>query len=117
MPAGAPSTGSGLRLNLGGEGEEPNCINQQPEWRDLNDIASRSGSPLRVILIGGHPFLFCSNLRLPFPDNSVQEAITNGVPVDRTTLWGPGVQSTEITRVLRPGGTWIDNGVVVHTEP
>ena len=117
MATGAAGTGSGLRLNLGGEGEEPNCINQQPDWRDLNDVASRSGSPLRVILIGGHPFLFCSNLQLPFPDNSVQEVITNGVPVDRNTLWGPGVQSAEISRVLRSGGTWSDNGVVVHTEP
>jgi hypothetical protein len=117
MSTGSGSAGRVLRLNLGGEGEEPDCINQQPEWRDLNDLASRSGSPLRAILIGGHPFLFCSNLRLPFPDDSVHEVITNGVPIDRTTLWGAGVQSTEVTRVLCSGGTWIDNGVVVHTEP
>lgn len=25
---------TGLHLNLGGEGEEPGCINQQPRWAD-----------------------------------------------------------------------------------
>jgi hypothetical protein len=106
-----------LRINLGGEGEEQDAINQQPDWRDLTAIASRTGTSLKVFLAGGCPFLFCSNTALPFPDNTVDEILTNGVPVDQMTIWGSGVQSAEIYRVLRSGGIWKDNGVTVYTEP
>lgn len=102
-----------LRLILGGEGEVPNTINQQPEWREWSDPASQSGAPLRKALMGGEAFLFCSNLSLPFPDETVDEVVTNNVPIDRPTLWGPGIQSAEIWRVLRPGCEWIHDGTPI----
>lgn len=115
VTGGAPPTG--LRLNLGGEGEEPGFINQQPLWRDLGSSASRTGQPLRDLVQMGHPFLFCDNTNLPFPDSSVDEIVTNGVPIDRTTPWGPGIPTSEIKRVLKSGGTWTHDGVLKHTEP
>jgi hypothetical protein len=44
-------------------------------------------------------------------------AITNGVPIDLTTHLGPGVQSSEIRRILRPGGTWVLDGLPHYTKP
>jgi hypothetical protein len=106
-----------LRINLGGEGEVGDCINQQPTWADLGDLASRTGQPLRDMLQNGTPFLFCDNTQLPFPECSVDEVLTNGVPIDRLTWKGPGISSNEIKRVLKSGGIWWDNGVAVFTRP
>ena len=107
-----------LRLNLGGEGEEPNCINQQPLWADLSNSISRTGQPLRSLLHARVPILFCDNTSLCFPDSTVDNVITNGVPVDQGNTWlGPSIPSAEIKRVLKPGGTWQDNGVLVYQKP
>lgn len=106
-----------LVLNLGGEAELPGVINQQPPWADLANRASRTGRALRDYLVAGEVFLFCDNRALPFPDGSVEEVVTNGVPVDSVTWLGPGVQSSEITRVLRAGGSWRHDGVVVLNKP
>lgn len=107
-----------LRLNLGGEGEEPDCINQQPVWVDLTLIISRTGKPLNSLLSNAIPLLFCDNNLLPFPDLSDDEVITNNVPIDQGTNWiGPTISSTEIRRVLKSGGKWFDNGILVHTKP
>ena len=107
-----------LRLNLGGEGEEAHCINQQPPWMDLSDTISRNGQPLRSISRVGIPVLFCDNVHLPFPDSTVDCIFTNNVPIDLgTNFLGPTLDSTEIKRVLKSGGTWYDNGILVHTKP
>lgn len=118
------SAGSGtgphqsLNLNVGGEGEDPNCINQQPPWVDLGWTISRNGQPLSTLTQAGIPLLFCDNTCLPFPDATVDHVITNGVPIDKGINWlGPTVDSREIKRVLKPGGTWHDNGVPVYRKP
>jgi hypothetical protein len=107
-----------LRLNLGGEGEEPDCINQQPPWVDLSNPISRSGQPLRTLTQAGVPFLFCENTVLPFPDVAVDEIVTNSVPIDQGTNWlGPTLASSEIKRILKSGGVWYHDGVLVHRKP
>jgi hypothetical protein len=107
-----------LRLNLGGEGEEPNCINQQPPWVDLCNSISRNGQPLRSLTYAQAPFLFCDNTRLPFPDSIIDSVITNSVPVDQGVTWlGPSLSSNEIKRILKSGGTWYNDGVLVYQKP
>jgi hypothetical protein len=106
-----------LRLNLGGEGEEPNVINQQPEWVTSPSHWLRLGSHVAPLIASGEPFLFCRNSDLPFPDGTVNEVISNNVPVDMNTWLGPGVQTSEVQRVLRSGGEWLHNGVIVYTKP
>lgn len=64
-----------------------------------------------------HIFLIAPNNPLPFPDNSVDRVYTNSVPIDTTTWLGVGVQSSEIRRILKPGGEWIRDGVSVFTKP
>ena len=106
-----------LRLNLGGEGEVVDVINQQPEWVPNPGHWSAVGPHLAALMGGGEAFLFCRNTELPFPDGSVDQVLSNNVPVDINTWLGPGVQSSEIRRVLRSGGEWWHNGVVVYTKP
>jgi hypothetical protein len=119
MAATAPTGVKGLlRLNLGGEGEESDCINQQPPWVDLCDSISRNGQPLRSLTYARVPVLFCDNTCLCFPDSVVDSIITNGVPVDQGATWlGPSVSSIEIKRVLKSGGTWYNDGVLVYRKP
>lgn len=116
VPA-TPAAQLGLNLNLGGEGETPGCINQQPHWADLCNSVSRSAQPIRDLLRLGEAFLFCENTRLPFPDKTVDRVVTNGVPIDRTTWLGPGIQSTEIKRILKTGAVWVHDGVLAYTQP
>jgi hypothetical protein len=108
-----------FRVNLGGEGEEPGVLNQQPpfalgptwfSWRN-------GGKTLRELAAAGMPFVIADNTILPFADNSVDEVITNGVPLDRNTKDGPGVQSTEVRRILKPGGRWLHNRRVKYVKP
>jgi hypothetical protein len=107
-----------FRVNLGGEGEIPGVINQQeasaldPAW-----LSSRDGKTLAELQAAGHSFVICPNTLLAFADDSVDEVITNNVPIDVSTFRGPGVQSTEIRRILKSGGCWVDNGTVVYTKP
>jgi hypothetical protein len=105
------------RFNLGGEGEEPDVINQQPEWATNSHAWVTLGPHLSPLIAAGEPFLFCRNTELPFPDGTIDRVFSNNVPVDVSTWLGPGVQSTEVHRVLRPGGQWQHNGVVVYTKP
>jgi len=102
---------SKLVVNLGGEGEVPGALNVQGEWvQDPLWRSSRKGETLSALLASNHQFLFITNFGiLPFPDNSVDQVITNDVPVDQTTFLGPGIQSSEVIRILTPGGTWVDN--------
>jgi hypothetical protein len=106
------------RVNLGGEGEVTGALNQQgpwvlgPTWR-----SSRAGLTLGQLIAAGHEFLICDNLSVPLPDSCVDELFTNGVPVDKITSLGPGVQSSEIRRILKSGGVWIRNGHKHYTKP
>jgi hypothetical protein len=105
-------------LNLGGEGEQnvvgEEVINQQPHWA-VN--YPHLGTNLAPLIVGGESFLFCRNTHLPFPDNSVDRVFSNSVPVDINTWLGPGVQTIEVQRILRPLGQWRHNGIVVFTKP
>jgi prepilin-type processing-associated H-X9-DG protein len=95
-----------LVVNLGGEGEEPGVINQQGPWvLNPNWRCSRVGRTLQQLFADGHVFIICPNTPLPFP-------------VDTTTAWlGPGVQSSEIRRILKAGGEWFRDGVLEWTKP
>jgi hypothetical protein len=108
-----------LAINLGGEGEIPSVINQQGHWVITSPswFASRTGETFPQLVAKGDAYFICSNLALPFPDNSVDVVYTNGVPIDATSMLGPGVQSSEIKRILKPGGQWIKDGNVEWTKP
>jgi hypothetical protein len=107
-----------LRINLGGEGEVVGAINQQEAWvLDPNWRSSRYGKSLLELVGEGHDFLICPNAALPFPDVTVDEVITNNVPIDTITHLGMGVQSSEIRRILKSGGTWIRDGQTVYRKP
>ena len=108
-----------LRVNLGGEGEVPGVINQQGPWvvLDPNWFSSRAGRPFAALVADGHVFLIAPNDALPFPDGSVDEVITNSVPLDTVTPLGPGVQSSEIRRILKPGGCWIMDTQLKYVKP
>lgn len=106
-----------LRLNLGGEAEEADVINQQPEWVPAPSHWATVGAHLAALIAAGEAFLFCPNVDLPFPDGTVDHVCLNNVPIDVNTWLGPGVQSSEIRRVLRSGGEWRHNGVIVYTKP
>src|ERR1700730_4140420 len=96
-----------LRVNLGGEGEVPGVINQQGPWvLDPAWRSSRRGNSLPELQAQGHQFVISSNVRLPFGTASVDEVITNDVPIDVTTQLGPGVQTSEVWRILKSGGRW-----------
>ena len=103
-----------IRLNLGGEGEEPGIINQQPEWQRTTTAASRvTGQTFGDLLSAGHAMLFCDTAALPFPDDSVAEVVTNNVPIDVPSLGGrPGIPAAEIRRVLSQAGVWRHDGTI-----
>jgi hypothetical protein len=106
------------RVNLGGEGEVPGVLNQQGPWvLDPAWRSSRDSKTLGELLAEGHAFVIADNTQLPFADNSMEEVFTNFVPIDQTTQLGPGVQSSEIMRILKPGGRWIREGFIVYSKP
>jgi hypothetical protein len=104
-------------LNLGGDGEETDVINQQPEWSTSPGSRRTIGGRIDSLVAAGHPFLFCQNANLPFADGGIDFVFSNNVPVDQMTWLGLGIQSSEIQRVLRPGGQWQHNGTIVFTKP
>ena len=104
-------------VSLGGQGEVPGAINPQPpsslepEWgASRTDVAGKSLAELRAF---GDSYAVSENTALPFPNASVDQVTTNSVPVDITTPMGPGVQSSEIWRIFKPGGDWLHNGEAV----
>jgi hypothetical protein len=109
---------SNLIVNLGGEGEVPGVVNVQGDWaQDPSWRSSAGGETLAQLRAAGHQFIFVADFsKLPFADNSVRQVITNNVPVDQTTFLGPGIQSSEIERILERGGTWLDNGSTRMTK-
>ena len=88
-------------VSLGGEGETPDVINHQGLWGlDPTRRRSRDGRSFQELVTDGHIFLIRPNVPLPFPDSSVDRVYTDSVPIDVTTWPGPGVQSSEIRRIL-----------------
>ena len=61
--------------------------------------------------------MYTSIRRYTVRPDSVDEVITNWVPIDRRTHLGPGVQSSEVWRILKHGGKWVRNGRVYQTKP
>jgi hypothetical protein len=122
MPVGGPAAGgagSGIPrvVNLGGEGEVPGAINQQiaaalrPGWgASRTEVAGKSLAELRQM---GDAYIVSENTALPFANASIDRVITNSVPIDVDTIFGAGVQSSEIWRILKPQGEWIHNGGVM----
>ena len=108
-----------FRVNLGGEGEEPGVLNQQSHWAvtDPGWRSSQGGESLATVVGAGHDFLISPNDRLPLPDGCADEVITNSVPIDVPTWLGPGVQSSEIHRILKPGGIWTRDGHSFFQKP
>lgn len=105
-------------INLGGEGEVSGVVNQQrPAALSSAWGSSMTGVTLEQLTLQGHDFLICPNTRLPINDDSVDEVITNSVPVDTVILGAPGIQSSEVLRVLAPGGRWVHDGAVRYTKP
>jgi hypothetical protein len=98
-------------INLGGEGEVPGVINQQrPAALSLGWGACLTGETLEQLALKGHDFLICPNTALPINDDSVDIVITNSVPIDTVVLGQDGIQSSEIRRILVPGGLWVHDG-------
>jgi hypothetical protein len=106
------------RVNLGGEGELPGVLNQQGPWIVQPGWASSAtGQSLHQLVALGHAFLICDNRAIPLPDGCADVVFTNSVPVDVNTWLGPGVQSSEIRRILKSGGVWFRDGISHYTKP
>jgi hypothetical protein len=114
-------------VNIGGEGEVPNVINLQGRWalekgygRSQANASGPEGTSLAGMIREGVQFLIynADTGVLPFRSGTVPKVITNSVAVDRS-MGGlyPKISSAEIQRVLKPGGSWVDNGVVRYTKP
>jgi hypothetical protein len=108
-------------VNLGGEGEIPGVINQQPPWalgpQWRSTTLGNPGKSIRQLEAEGHQFIIGLNDLLPFANDSIDAVYTNSVPIDVTTHLGPGVQSSEIRRILKSGGVWIKDGWVWYRKP
>ena len=114
MSKGHPIT----KINLGGEGEVPAVINQQrPAALSANWGSCVVGLTLEQLALLGNDFLICPNVPLPINDDSVDLVITNSVPIDIVCLGQPGVQSSEIRRILGSGGEWVHDGNIRYTKP
>lgn len=61
--------------------------------------------------------LICPNDDIALPDQSVDEVITNSVPIDIATWLGTGIASREIQRILKRGGSWLHNGRLEFRKP
>jgi hypothetical protein len=105
-------------INLGGEGEVPDVVNQQrPAALSSTWASCVGGDTLEQLALNGHDFLICQNTELPLHDDSVDLVITNSVPIDMMSLGQPGVQSSEIRRILVSGGQWVHDGTLRFTKP
>jgi hypothetical protein len=108
-----------MRINLGGEGEVADVLNQNGPWITKRGWkSSQRKRTLWQLVQLGHQFLICMNAALPIPDSTVDEVLTNSVPpVDSVTYLGPTVQFNEIQRILKAGGRWIDDGRIRYVKP
>ena len=84
-------------------------------WSFRYELAGRSqsGRTLAELRATGDDYVVASNTALPFRTGSVDGVVTNSVPIDAPSILGPGVQSTEVLRILSPTGQWIRDGAVV----
>jgi hypothetical protein len=100
-----------MTINLGGEGEVPGVLNQLGRWVVLPGWRARATvKTFAELVAAGHDFLLA--------DDCCDEVLTNSLPpVDAVTYLGPTVQTSEIRRILKSGGRWIDNGVVRWIKP
>jgi len=108
-----------FRVNLGGEGEEAGAPNQQGRWVVLDPgwRSSRTGQAFAYLVGAGLSFLICDNRQLSLPDDCCDEVVTNPVPVDAITHLGPGVQTSEVQRILKPGGVWVHDNTLRWVKP
>ncbi len=110
-----------ILLNIAGEGEVPGVLNQQPPFALLPGwVSTTIRNPQKTIselVTEGHDFLICPNERLSLADESVDVVYTNNVRIDGRTFKGPTPQSSEIKRILKPGGIWIHDGRVRWRKP
>jgi hypothetical protein len=105
-------------INLGGEGEIPGVLNQQRPFALSSNWLSVSQQTIARLVAAGHTFLICPNDAIALPDGCVDEVVTNSVPVDTThPFYGPGVQTSEVKRILKPGGRRVRDGVIFLTKP
>ena len=105
-------------INLGGEGEVPGVLNQQPPGvLSAGWFSSVTGETIQQLVARGLCFVIAPNVALPFPDESFDVVITNGVPLDRMGYLGPGVQSSEIRRILKLGGRWVRDRKLFWIKP
>ena len=105
-------------INLGGEGEVAGVVNQQrPAALSSTWASCGAGDTIEQLALNGHDFLICRNTSLPINNDSVDRVITNSVPIDMVSLGQPGVQSSEIRRILTSGGQWVHDGNVRFTKP
>ena len=105
-------------INLGGEGEKPGVRNQQPDWVPADPHwRSQRNEPWPQFAARVPDVDYVPNDPLPYPDESFDVVYTNHVPVDRPGPRGPGLQSSEIQRILKPGGQWVRDGVVEWVKP
>jgi hypothetical protein len=78
-------------VNLGGEGEEPGVLNQQPPGALDSKWLSVTRKTVPQLVADGHQFLICPNDALALPDECADRVYTNSVPIDTTNAWfGPG---------------------------
>ena len=106
------------QINLGGEGEVPNVINQQrPAVLSSGWGSAQSGLTLEQLAHQGHDFLICSNVALPIADDSIDLVITNSVPINIIQFGQPSVQTCELRRILATPGHWVHDNRVVMTKP
>jgi hypothetical protein len=108
-----------VRVNLGGEGEVPGVINVQGPWVLAGPwpLARDPARTIQDLIAQGEVFVIADFTQLPFAADSVDEVLTNSVPVDTVTHLGPGVQSSEIRRILKPGGVWVHDNLPAYTKP
>jgi len=108
-------------VNLGGEGEIVGAWNQQPpfataaSWRSTT-ILNRNKT-IADLESEGHIIIICENDRLSFDAESVDVVYTNSVAIDRVTHLGPSPQTSEIQRILKPGGVWMHDGQIRWRKP
>jgi hypothetical protein len=108
-----------FRVNLGGEGEVPGVLNQQGRWAVLDPGygSSRGGLTFAQLVARGDDYLIADNTRLPLPDGCCDEVLTDSVPIDMVTHKGPGVQTSEVHRIVKSGGVWTHDNQLRYTKP
>ncbi len=107
------------RVNLGGEGEVPGVPNQQGRWVVLDPgyRSSQGGLTFAQMIAKGDDYSIADNTRLPLPDACCDEVLTESVPIDIVTYRGPGVQTSEVHRILKRGGVWTHDKQLRYTKP